>query len=546
MKVPTRLRGVSLIHDPRWNKGTGFTQQERDALGLEGLLPPRVLTMEEQLLRVRHNFDAKTSAIEKYIFLVGLQDRNETLFYRLVIDHLTEMMPIIYTPTVGEACKTFGHIFRRPRGLYLAITNRGRIREVLQNWPDRDLSVIVATDGERILGLGDLGAHGMGIPIGKLALYTACAGIHPQGCLPITLDVGTNNEALRKDPLYTGLREPRRRGTEYDDFVEEFITAVEEVFPGVLLQWEDFATANAIQLMDRYDDRLCSFNDDIQGTAAVVLSGLLAACRAKGESLHDQRVLFLGAGAAAGGAARLISAAMALEGLSEADARMRIWLMDVKGLLTADRDDVPAYQAPFAHPHEPVNNLHTAVETLMPTAIIGLSTAGGAFSEPIVRALGAINQRPIIFALSNPTSSSECTAEQALRWTDGRALFASGSPFEPVTIDGRQFVTGQANNAYIFPGLGLGVVLSRARRVTNAMFYRAARTVADSMTEGALAQGTLLPGLDRIRELSVRIAVAVARMAEQDGLASVPIPADAESWIRERMYQPVYQEYEPA
>jgi len=546
MKVPTTLRGVSLIQDPRWNKGTGFTQQERDTLGLQGLLPPRVLTMEEQLLRVRHNFKAKTSAIEKYIFLVGLQDRNEALFYRLVVDGLTEMMPLIYTPTVGEACKKFGHIFRRPRGLYLSINDRGRIRQVLRNWPDRHVAVIVVTDGERILGLGDLGAHGMGIPIGKLSLYTACAGIHPFQCLPITLDVGTNNAGLRDDPLYTGLRQARCRGPEYDGFIEEFVTAVDELFPGVLLQWEDFATENAIRLLVRYRDRLCSFNDDVQGTAAVVLTALLSACRVKQERLQDQRLLFLGAGASATGVAHLIVSAMVREGLSEAEARTRMWFVDSKGLIAAGRDDLAPHKQPFAHPHPPVTDFLTAVETLLPTGIIGLSTQGGAFSEPIVRALAAANERPILFALSNPTSSSECTAEQAYRWTDGRALFASGSPFDPVSLDGRRYLSGQANNAYIFPGLGLGIVLSQARRVTDGMFHEAARTVAESVSPANLAEGTLLPALDGIRELSVRIAAAVARLASREGLARVDVPDDAEAWVRAGMYQPVYPDYVPA
>lgn len=546
MQMPTVLRGLHLIQDPRHNKGTGFTQVERDTLGLQGLLPPRVLTMEEQLRRVRHNFDAKTSDIEKYIFLIGLQDRNEVLFYRLIDDHLTEMMPLIYTPTVGEACRKFGHIFRRPRGLYLSTADRGRLRAVLRNWPDRQVSVIVVTDGERILGLGDLGAHGMGIPIGKLSLYTACAGLHPFRCLPITLDVGTNNASLREDPLYTGLRQPRIRGVEYDAFVEEFISAVDELFPGVLLQWEDFATTNAIRLLERYRDRLCSFNDDVQGTAAVVLTALLSACRVKQEPLRDQRLLFLGAGASAAGVATLIVSAMVRQGLPEPEARRRIWLVDSQGLVTADRADLPDHKRPFAHPHPPIGDFLTAVETLMPTGIIGLSTQRGAFSEPIVRALAAINQRPIVFALSNPTSSSECTAEQAYGWTGGRALFASGSPFEPVTLDGRTFVPGQANNAYIFPGLGLGVVLSQARRVSDGMFHEAARTVAESVSADDLARGTLLPPLAGIRDISGRIAAAVARLAVAEGLAQVLLPEDAESWVRERMYQPVYPEYVPA
>ncbi len=546
MTVTTTLRGIALIHDPRFNKGTAFTQRERDQLGLQGLLPPRVLTIEEQLLRVRRNFDAKTSDIEKYIFLVGLQDRNETLFYRLVVDHLVEMMPILYTPTVGEACRTFGHIFRRPRGLYVSIRDRGRVGNVLGNWPDHDVAVIVVTDGERILGLGDLGAHGMGIPIGKLALYTACAGVRPDRCLPITLDVGTDNAALRDDPLYTGLRQPRARGAAYDEFVDEFVAAVDARFPGVLLQWEDFATGNAIRLLDRYRDRLCTFNDDIQGTAAVVLAALLSACRVTRTRLGDQRLLFLGAGASAVGVANLIASAMVRDGVGKADARGRIWFMDSHGLVVASRDDLAAHKRPFAHAHPPVTDLVAAINALEPTGLIGLSTQGGAFSEPVLRAVAGINERPIVFALSNPTSRSECTAEQAYRWTDGRALFAGGSPFAPVTINGRTLVPGQANNAFIFPGLGLGVVLSGARRVTDAMFHAAARSVAESVCADDLAGGSLLPPLASIRDISAHIAARVAALAAAEGLARAGVPEAPDAWVRERMYEPAYPDYQPA
>jgi len=544
--LPTVLRGVALIHDPRWNKGTAFTQAERDALGLEGLLPPRVLTMEEQLLRVRHNFEAKTSAIEKYIFLVSLQDRNETLFYRLVVDHLIEMLPIIYTPTVGEACRKFGHIFRRPRGLYLSVRDRGRVREVLANWPDRDVAVIVATDGERILGLGDLGAHGMGIPIGKLAIYTACAGVHPFHCLPVTLDVGTESAALREDPLYTGLRQPRVRGPEYDALIEEFVTAVRDLFPGALLQWEDFATDNAIRLLERYQNQICSFNDDIQGTAAVVLAALLSACRVKREKLGEQRLLFLGAGASATGVANLITSAMRREGLGETEARQRIWFFDSRGLVEAGRHDLAAHKQPYAHQHQPVNRFLEAVESLRPTGIIGLSTQGGAFDESILEAMARLNAQPIVFALSNPTSSSECSAETAYRVSRGRALFASGSPFPPVTSEGRVLVPGQANNAYIFPGMGLGIVLSQASRVSEGMFHVAARVVAEAVDSEELARGTLLPGLDRIRELSVQVSAAVVQLAVEEGLSRETLPDDVVAWVRKRLYQPVYPEYVPA
>ena len=541
----TRLRGVSLIHDPRLNKGTAFTQAERDTLGLQGLLPPRVLSMEEQLLRVRSNFDAKSSDIEKYIFLVGLQDRNETLFYRLLTNHLAEMLPIVYTPTVGEACRTFGNIFRRPRGLYLSIAERGRVAQSLANWPDRDVAVIVVTDGGRILGLGDLGAHGMGIPIGKLALYTACGGVPPERGLPVMLDVGTSNDALRVDPLYTGLRQRRAEGAEYDAFIEEFVTEAERRFPGVLIQWEDFATGNALRLLERYRDRVCTFNDDIQGTAAVVLAALLSACRASGTRLADQRLLFLGAGAAAVGVAGLIVSAMAAAGLPAEAARQHISLMDESGLIVAGRQ-LPEHQKPWAHAHPPVADLATAVEALRPTALLGLSTRGGAFTEPVLRAMAAINRRPIVFALSNPTSRAECTAEQAYRWTEGRALFASGSPFGAVVMGQATFRPGQANNAHVFPGLGLGVVLSRARRVSDAMFQAAARVVAKSVSAEDLEQGTLLPPLTRIRGVSARIAAEVARIAVAEGLARAEVPHAVEAWVSGQMYEPVYPEYVPA
>jgi malate dehydrogenase (oxaloacetate-decarboxylating)(NADP+) len=544
MKTPTSKRGIELIHDPRFNKGTGFTEAERDALGLRGLLPPRSLTMQEQLRRVRHNFDGKASAIDKYIFLIDLHDRNEALYYRFVVDNLQEMMPIIYTPTVGEACRRFGHIFRRPRGLYVSIKDRGRIRQVLENWPDRKVSVIVVTDGERILGLGDLGAHGMGIPIGKLSLYVACAGVPPFETLPITLDVGTDNADLRHDPLYTGLYQPRVRGPEYDAFIEEFVEAVQQVFPGVLLQWEDFATENAIHLLARYRDRLCTFNDDIQGTAGVVLTALLSACRVLRAPLRDQRLLFFGAGASATGVASLIASAMVRQGLTQAEAMERIWFVDSKGLVVSSRTDLQEHKRPWAHDHAPMVTLLDAVNAVKPTGLIGLSTQPQTFTEPVLQAMAASNARPIVFALSNPTSKSECTAEQAYRFTGGKALFASGSPFDSVPLDGRTHVPRQANNAYIFPGLGLGIVLSKARRVTDAMFHAAANAAAEFVAESDLGQGSLLPPLEDIRKVSAHIAAAVVRLAMDEGLATATdIPADIEPWVRERMFKPDYPEY---
>lgn len=536
-------RGFDLLHDERINKGTAFTEAERDALGLRGLLPPRVHTIQEQQDRVLGNYGQKPTALEKYIFMMGLQDRNETLFYRTVIDNIHEMMPIIYTPTVGEACAKYGHIFRRPRGLYVSVKDRGRIKEVLKNWFEPDVAIIVVTDGERILGLGDLGADGMGIPVGKLSLYTACAGVHPRYALPITLDVGTNNEDLLADPLYIGLRQQRLRGAAYDEFVEEFIQAVQTVFPRALVQFEDFATQNAFRLLQRYRDRICAFNDDIQGTAAVTLAGLLGACRITGQAITEQTLLFLGAGEAGIGIADLIVSAMVREGADRDEAKRRMWFVDSKGLVVASRTDLAEHKLPYARNHEFLPDLLTAVEAAQPTGIIGVSGKPQSFTEPVVRRTAELNERPIVFALSNPTSKAECTAEQAYTWTEGRAIFASGSPFDPVTIGGTRLVPTQGNNAYIFPGLGLGAIVAGARHVTDDMFYAAARAAADMTSDDALAQGSILPPLERIRDVSANIATAVATLAWDEGLATRRRPADVAATVRKTMYDPVYQDY---
>lgn len=535
------VKGAALLFDPRLNKGTAFTAEERDALGLRGLLPPRIFTLEEQEERILRNFRGKSSPLEQYIYLIGLQDRNETLFYRVVVDHLETMMPIIYTPTVGEACRTFGHVFRRPRGLYLTIEDRGRVREVLRNWPEPGVRVIVVTDGERILGLGDVGANGMGIPIGKLSLYTACAGIHPAWCLPITLDVGTDNAEIRSDPLYIGTLHPRVRGEPYYALLDEFVAAVQEVFPGVLLQFEDFATENALGLLARYRDRICTFNDDVQGTAAVALAGLYSAARVTGVPLRDQRLLFFGAGSAATGIADLVVGAMEAEGLSRAEARARCWFFDSRGLVVRARTDLAAHKVPYAHEHPATASLTEAIRAVRPTALLGLSTQGGAFTEDVLRLMAELNRRPVIFALSNPTSKSECTALAAYRATDGRAVFASGSPFEPVELDGRRFVPGQGNNAYIFPGLGLGILVAGARRVSDSMFHAAARTLAGTVSPDGLALGQLYPPVQEIRAVSARIARAVAEVAWKEGLASQPAPADLEAAIRKLIWEPRYE-----
>lgn len=534
--------GEALLHDPALNKGTAFSEAEREALGLRGLLPPRVFTIEEQERRVLENLRRKPTDLEKYIFLIALQDRNETLFYKLLVGHVEEMMPLVYTPTVGEACRVYGHIFRRARGLYVSAEDRGRVARVLANWP-REVEIVCVTDGERILGLGDLGAHGMGIPVGKLSLYTALAGVPPALCLPVLLDVGTDNEELLDDPLYTGLQRPRLRGAAYDELVEAFVTAVQGRFPGALIQWEDFATENAFELLGRYRDRVPSFNDDIQGTAGVVLAGLLSSGRITGRRLTEERIVFLGAGSAAVGIADLVLSEMVRQGLPEAEARRRIWFVDSRGLVVAGRDDLAAHKRPYAHEGEFRSDLLSAVEVLEPSALIGVSGQPGAFGEPVLRAMARIDERPVVFALSNPTANSECTAEQAYRWTEGRAVFASGSPFGPVEHGGRTLVPGQGNNAYIFPGVGLGALLAGARRVTNEMFAAAGRTLARLVEPSALETGRIYPPLDRIRDVSAAIATAVAHEAYTSGLATEPEPAELEAHVRASMYEAEYREY---
>jgi malate dehydrogenase (oxaloacetate-decarboxylating)(NADP+) len=449
-------------------------------------------------------------------------------------------MPLVYTPTVGEACQKFGHFFRASRGMYLSISFKGRLREIMRNWPEKDVRFIVVTDGERILGLGDLGVGGMGIPIGKLALYTACGGVPPQYCLPITLDVGTNNHALLEDPLYLGLRRERVRGTQYDAFIDEFVSTVKELFPKCCIQWEDFANFNAYPILERYRDTVCSYNDDIQGTAAVALAGIYGSLRIKKGKLSDQRVLFLGAGAAATGIAELISEAMQLEGLSFAEAHGRNWVFDVRGLVTAGRADITDFQKPFAHAHPPVTDFVQAINTLKPTCIIGVSTVPKLFTKAVVEAMCAINERPVIFPYSNPTSRSECTAEEAYTWSDGRAIFASGSPFAPVRFGGRTFIPGQGNNVYIFPAVGLAVLATEANRVPQKAFISAARAVAEQVTDEQLGSGLIYPHQSRIFEASLHTAARVAETLFDEGLAQVPRPADIAAFVRGFAYRPVY------
>ena len=536
-------RGAALLRDPTLNKGTAFSMAEREALGLRGLLPPHVGTQEVQANRVLENFRSLSTPLEQYILLEALQDRNEALFFRVIIDHPDEMMPVIYTPTVGLACQQFGHIYRRPRGMYVSAADRGQFAHIMRNWPYRQARMIVVTDGERILGLGDLGANGMGIPIGKLSLYTACAGLHPRYCLPIMLDVGTNNQALIDDPLYIGLRQRRLSGAALDEIIEEFVAASQQVFPGIVIQFEDFANHNAFRLLHKYRNRVCCFNDDIQGTASVTVAGVFSALRVTRKRMAEQTFLCLGAGEAASGISELLAAAMAADGLTPEQARARCWMVDSKGLVVASRSGLAEHKKAFAHEHEPVSDFIGAVKALKPTAIIGVGATPGTFTREVIEEMTRLNERPIVFALSNPTSKSECTAEQAYAWSGGKALFASGSPFDPVDFAGRHYVPRQGNNSYIFPGVGLGVVSVRSTRVTDEMFMAAARTLANHVSEADLDQGSLYPPLNRVREVSAHIAAAVAEVAYRDGFATLERPDDLVAFMRSQMYDPAYASY---
>jgi malate dehydrogenase (oxaloacetate-decarboxylating)(NADP+) len=536
-------RGLSLHHDPHLNKGIAFTQAERDALGLRGLLPARVLSLDAQVMRVLNNLRRKPNDLEKYIFTMALLDRNETLFYRLVQDNLKELMPIIYTPTVGQACLEYGQIFQHSRGLYITANDRGKIAQILGNWPATDVRVIVVTDGERILGLGDLGAHGMGIPVGKLALYTACAGINPAFCLPVMLDLGTENPTLLDDPLYIGLPQRRVRGAAYDELFEEFIEAVQERYPQALVQLEDFGNANAFRLLKDYRDRLCLFDDDIQGTGAVALAGLYSALRITGKPLTEQTVVFLGAGEAALGIGELVVAAMMEAGLSLEAARQRCWFVDSKGLVVKDRTDLSDHKRTYAHDYPGLPDLLSTVEALHPTALIGAAGQAKMFTQPVLEAMARLNERPIVFAMSNPTSKQECSAVEAYAWTDGRVIFTSGSPSDPLLINGKPVIIGQGNNAYIFPGVGLGIVSCGITRVTNEMFLAAARTLANHVSAEMLENGGIYPPLEQIREVSAAIAVAVAEVAYKSGLATQAKPEDLLAHIRSQMYEPLYRTY---
>lgn len=532
--------GIALLNDPVRNKGTAFTHEERERYGLIGLLPDAVETIDRQVERVQAHLAAKDSDLERYIYLIGLLDRNETLFYRVVMGDPMRFLPIIYDPTVAEACLKFSQIYRRTRGMYLSLAHKGRIAEILRAWPIEEVRVICVSTGGRILGLGDIGVNGMGIPIGKLQLYTACAGVPPRGLLPLMLDIGTTNAALRADPLYLGLRREPPSQDDLDAFVDEFVAAVQEVFPGCCIHFEDWKGTDAIRYLARYRDEVLCYNDDIQGTASIVLAGLTTALQIKGEALADQRILFLGAGSAGIGIANMLVSAMTLDGLSETDARARISMFDVNGLLQPKRDDLSDAQRPYARDAEPTDDLLDAVKALKPTVLIGVSTTQGAFTQAIVEEMAATNDRPVIFALSNPTDKVEVTAEDAYAWTGGRVLYAAGVQFPDVTLGERTYHPGQANNVYIFPAIGLAVHATRSKRITDAMFIAAARAIADQVGAELRQKGMLFPSQRNILETEVTTATCVAEYIFDQGEATVARPGDIRAWIEGMLYTPDY------
>ena len=550
-------KGEYVLTDSFLNKGTAFTARERDELDILGLLPPAIFTIEQQLPRVYESFSAKPTPLEKFIYLASLHDRNEVLYYRLIHEYLDEMLPIVYTPVVGEACQKFSHIFRRGRGLYIGIDQKERIEQILRNYHATEPSVIVVTDGERILGLGDQGAGGMGIPIGKLCLYTACAGISPYSTLPIMLDAGTDNEERLADPLYVGLRHRRVRGAEYQDFIDRFVAAVKKVFPNVLLQWEDFLKDNAIFQLERFRNELLTFNDDIQGTAAVVVAGIFGALRLTGGKMSDHRLVFAGAGASAHGIAELFVSALVDEGIPAAEARKRIWTCDTKGLAVSDRAGLEGFKKEFARDRaelagwkvaDPARiSLEETIDNAKPTILVGVSATPGTFSEAIVRKMAALNERPLVFPISNPTSKAECTAEQAVQWSDGRAIVATGSPFAPVTHNGVKYRIGQCNNAFIFPGIGLGVCVAKAKHVSDGMFLEAARALATQVTEADIAESAVFPQISTIRDCSHAVACAVIRRAVAEGHAEPDVLTHLEETVHRAMWFPEYLpiRYEP-
>jgi malate dehydrogenase (oxaloacetate-decarboxylating)(NADP+) len=538
-------RGIELLHDPLLNKSTAFTDAEKEALGLVGLVPDVTETEDLQLQRVMLQLAQKPTDLERYIYLINLLDHNETLFYRTVMSDPARFLPIVYDPTIGEACLKFGHIYRQARGMYLSLTRRGKVKQVLQNWPQKDVRFICVTDAGRILGLGDLGANGMGIPIGKLQLYTACAGVPPQYLLPMYLDAGTNNEQYLHDPLYLGMRKTRPRTEDLYSFVDEFMQAVQELFPKCCVHFEDWTGVDAVHLLQRYRDKYCVYNDDVQGTAGITLAGMINACKLKGTKLKDEKYLFLGAGSAGIGLADLLCSALVGQSMALKEAQSQVYMFDVNGVLESTRKDLVDFQKPYAHKHAPTRDFVAAIESIKPTTIIGVSTIGGAFNQKVVEAMARINERPVILALSNPTEHAECTAEQAYAWSKGKAIYAAGVQFEPVHHNGQTFLPGQANNFYIFPAVGMAIFATQAKRVTDEMFIEAGQAVADQVPSDLLKRGLLYPLQSNILETEIQTAARVAKLVFDSGLARVVRPADMVAFIRNHVYKPEYEK-EPA
>ena len=536
------VSGIELLDDPVLNKGTAFSAAERQRYGLEGLLPHAVETLDRQVERVMGHLEQKPNDLERYVYLMGLCDRNETLFYKTLMSDPARFVPIVYDPTIADACSRFGHLYRRSRGMYITRDMKGRMADVLRNWPRRDICFICVSSGGRILGLGDIGTNGMGIPIGKLQLYTACAAVPPDCCLPVLFDIGTTNAPMRSDPLYLGLREaPPSSDDELDSLVDEFVAAANEVFPGVCVHFEDWKGTDAIRLLARYSDKVLCYNDDIQGTASVTIAGVTTALQIVDQQLKAQRIFFLGAGSAGIGIANMIVETMVGEGLEKDEAQKRIAMFDVDGLIEPSRDDLSPSQKLYAHKAEPTKDLAQAVEAFKPTVLIGVSTTHGAFTEEVVRAMAKHVDRPIIFPLSNPTDKAECTPEQAYTWTDGKALVACGVQFPDVTVNGKTFHPGQANNFYIFPAIGLAIYATRPKRITDAMFIEAARASADQVSQDDRDTGMLFPKQSRILEVEVTTATRVAEFIFDQGQATVERPRDIRAWIEDLTYKPEYR-----
>lgn len=536
------LVGAALLNDPTHTKDTAFSAAERKARKLEGLLPHSVETLDRQFERAILQLGQKDSDLERYIYLTGLSDRNETLFYRVIMSDPKRFVPIVYDPTIAEACLKFGHIYRRSKGMYVSIDMRGRVAEVLRNWPVSDVHTICVSTGGRILGLGDLGTDGMGIPIGKLQLYTACAAVPPDGMLPILLDIGTTNAGYRADALYLGLRQLPPSDDELDSFVDEFVAAVQEVFPGCCIHFEDWKGTDALRMLDRYRDKILCYNDDIQGTGSVTIAGLITALEIKGERLVDQRYLFLGAGSAGLGIGNLIASAMMAKGLPEKDARARISMMDIDGLIEPSRKDLNQWQKPYAHEAEPTKDLVKVVETFKPTVLIGVSTAGGTFTQAVVEAMCKLTERPIIFPLSNPTEKCEVLPDKAYEWSKGKVLYASGVQFDDVTYEGKTYHPGQANNFYIFPAVGLATYCAKPSRLTDDCFIAAAEASADQVGDDLRNKGMLFPSQANILETEITTAIRVVEFMFDKGLATVERPKDIRAFVESKLYKPAYPE----